>query len=451
MKPHCTSAAWLCLTLLGGCSLSGAVTRSSLDYGQVLEAVTNDMLVTNILLARDQAPLHFTDLSQIRGSLQLQAQAQAAEPFGSQFTSEDHPRAMLTGLIAGASNPSFDVVPLNTKAFTEGISAPIDTRYFQYFLNREQDGEHLLTIARLLFDKLRLVWKDGRGVHGCSYFNSPDRDAAAVADEACAAEAQEVFGGTGRNGGYFDFVTTALLSDAIYVRKEPTVIGPDIAVSGPDLLREASAFASRDLILQVRRPGRGNSSRYALARESKDGVFCLRAPPDPDGLARQPPWLVINVANLGDPIGVSSGEDPGSVCNGDHSARKLSSASPAIYLYGRSVEAIFQYLGRMLTYRPSERAIPFYIDGERSRDTRFSVDYRGKTYYVSESYASCDGRDPSRGHLVRRDCWRGSDGPPPGLDRGDETLFVLSILNQLLDLYKSASDIPVTPAVQAVP
>ncbi len=54
------------LAFLGGCSLSGAVTRSSLDYDQVLEAVTNDMLVTNILLARDQAPLHFTDLSQIR-------------------------------------------------------------------------------------------------------------------------------------------------------------------------------------------------------------------------------------------------------------------------------------------------------------------------------------------------------------------------------------------------
>lgn len=449
MTPHSILLTLFYLILLGGCSLSGAVTRSSLDYDQVLEAVTNDMLVTNILLARDQAPLHFTDLSQIRGSLQLQMQAQAAEPFGSEFTSEDHPRAMLTGLIAGASNPSFDVVPLNTKSFTEGISAPIDTRYFQYFFNKEQDSKHLLTIARLLFDKLRLVWKDDRGLHGCSYFNSPDRNATVVADEECAAEARKVFGGSGREGDYFDFVAAALPSDGFYVRKAPTIIGPDIAVSGPDLLRQASTFAAPSLNLQRRASDRRQSARYALSRESEGGVFCLRKPSQLDRLAEESSWLAVNVANLGDPVDISASADPNSVCNGESSSGKASGGSPAIYLYGRSVEVIFQYLGRMLTYHPSERAIPFYIDSQPLHDARFSVDYRGKTYYVSESLASCDVQDPSRGGLVRRDCRRASNGVP-GRERGDETLFVLSILNQLLDLYKSGSDIPVTPAVQSV-
>ncbi len=169
---------------------------------------------------------------------------------------------MLTGLIVGASAPSFDVVPLNTKAFTEGISAPIDTRYFQYFLNKEQDPEHLHTVARLLFDKLRLVWTDDQGLHGCSYFNSPARNAILADDSTCAAESLKVFGDASRDGGYFDSVATALPSDAIYVRRDPTVIGSDIALSGPDLLRDSSASAARDLILQEHRSGRGSSARY---------------------------------------------------------------------------------------------------------------------------------------------------------------------------------------------
>ncbi len=115
------------------------------------------------------------------------------------------------------------------------------------------------------------------------------------------------------------------------------------------------------------------------------------------------------------------------------------------------MDAIFQYLGRVLTYSSRERAIPFFIDSERPRDPRFHVDYRGKTYYVSESSMPCKEQDPSRGRFIGRDCPYVVDGPVAERDRGDETLFVLSVLNQLLNLYKSASDIPVTPAVQAVP
>lgn len=267
-----------CLVLLGGCSLSGAVTHSSLDYAQVLETVTNDMLATNILLARDQAPLHFTDLSQIRGSLQLQAQTQVSEPFGSLFNSDEPPRAMLNGLIAGASNPSFDVVPLNTKSFTEGINAPIDPKYFQYLTNREQDDGHSITIPKLFFAKVRLVWKDDSGLHGCSYFDNPSRRSPPIDDSECAAEAQRVFGTSIGSGGYFDLIANALQSDAYYVRKPPDVIGRDIKLSGSDLLRNSSAFSSRSLKLQESKQGQNNSVRYILSRERKDGVYCF--PPD---------------------------------------------------------------------------------------------------------------------------------------------------------------------------
>lgn len=131
------------LLFLGGCSLSGPLTGASVDYNQALEDVTDNMLVTNILLAKDQAPLHFTDLSQIRGSLQLQSQAQVAAPFGMQYDSGTRVRNIFTGSVTVATNPTFDVVPLNTKEFTEGIISPIDLRNFWYFLNRHVNNSTL--------------------------------------------------------------------------------------------------------------------------------------------------------------------------------------------------------------------------------------------------------------------------------------------------------------------
>ncbi|MBE7212519.1 MAG: hypothetical protein INR65_15980 [Gluconacetobacter diazotrophicus] len=429
-----------CLVLLGGCSLSGAVTHSSLDYAQVLETVTDDMLATNILLARDQAPLHFTDLSQIRGSLQLQAQASVSEPFGSLYGSDEPPRAMLNGMVGAASNPTFDVVPLNTKSFTEGINAPIDPKYYQYLVNREQDDGHSITIPKLFFAKVRLVWTDAAGLHGCSYFNSPTRTSPSIEDPECAAEARIVFGTDAGSGGPFDLVATALQSDAYYVRRPPEVIGRDIRLSGPDLLRGSSALASGALHLQQGRQGRGDDVHYTLFRERTGGVYCSRIPSRADGSPGRSAWITIRIANLTDPVDAAAGHDPVGVCGREGSSPEPS-ASPTVYLYIRSVEGIFQYLGRMLVVAPSDRALPFSIDEKRPRHPRFSIDYRGSTYYVAESF------DPCRSPATRDACRNGTDEAR----RRDETLFILSILNQLLDLYKNGSDIPVTPAVQAVP
>nr|WP_321985511.1 hypothetical protein [uncultured Lichenicoccus sp.] len=43
------STAWIGRLLLAGCSLAGAVTRTTLDYNQALKAVTNTILVTILL------------------------------------------------------------------------------------------------------------------------------------------------------------------------------------------------------------------------------------------------------------------------------------------------------------------------------------------------------------------------------------------------------------------
>ncbi len=48
-----------CSIPIFGCSLASAVSGDTKDYEEVVENVTDTMLVTNILRARDDAPLFF--------------------------------------------------------------------------------------------------------------------------------------------------------------------------------------------------------------------------------------------------------------------------------------------------------------------------------------------------------------------------------------------------------
>src|SRR5580658_6561584 len=99
--------------VLAGCSLAPFITKNSIDYNSTVENVTNSVLVTNILRARDGAPLYFSDLSQIRGSLALNVQtAETTLPYGPLFPASAGASAQ-AGPIAINSTPGFDVAPLN--------------------------------------------------------------------------------------------------------------------------------------------------------------------------------------------------------------------------------------------------------------------------------------------------------------------------------------------------
>ena len=449
MERRCSLFVWAFLTFLGGCSLSGPLTGSSLDYNQALEVVTDNMLATNVLLARDRAPLHFTDLSQIRGSLQLQAQVQATEPFGSEYTSTSRSRAMLTGLLAGASNPTFDIVPLNTRNFTTGITEPLDIKTFMYYMNQEYTV-YQETITNLLFAKIAIVWGDGTSFNECEFINRPQL-APLPSQEKCNEKARNLLG-LNKNDIHFEDMVTRLMN-LDYVRKNPSDLGPSINISGRDLLRGAGAFVGSNLSIKEQHLGSGEG-RYHISRDNKEGVLCSALVPPGE---KKVSWHVIRFATLGDPVDRSPSEDPTYACTGQHSFHKTEASAPQVYLYIRSVEAVFQYLGSMLNYPNNVRAIPFYIDKVRPKNPRFSVYYRGSRYYISEDYSPCKSHSEGNAEVAptssfqNPQCSGGKTDFDARSSRGDQTLFVLSILNQLLNLHKTASEIPTTPAVQAVP
>ena len=137
---------------LAGCSLSPAITKASLDYNSTVEDTTNTSLVLNILRARDSAPLYFSDISQIRGSLSAGASAQATFPLGEYFPGSTTRASLQAGALSANTNPTFDIAPTNTKDFYEGLLSPVSKDLFSYFVESRRTASfewlfHLVVIS----------------------------------------------------------------------------------------------------------------------------------------------------------------------------------------------------------------------------------------------------------------------------------------------------------------
>jgi hypothetical protein len=79
-------------------------------------------------------------------------------------------------------------------------------------------------------------------------------------------------------------------------------------------------------------------------------------------------------------------------------------------------------------------------------DSRFSVRYRGQTYYVPR-YSLPDQWQKAE----NAPCSVGTDKPGKDASCIDHTLEVLAVVNQLTDLQRSAQDVQQTPYVSVLP
>lgn len=146
--------ALLAVTVLSGCGVWSPVVRSDLvDYDDVIADTSNKFLLTNILEAREDAPLHFAAVSYVRGSLTATASLQSAVPFGggvlrdpgnSMKTADAFLTGSITPNISVQSAPSFEVDPYEAKDFVTGISTPIDPKFIKYWVDRGLDKRIIL-------------------------------------------------------------------------------------------------------------------------------------------------------------------------------------------------------------------------------------------------------------------------------------------------------------------
>lgn len=154
---------------LAGCtgtlaSLSPSVHDSVVDYDEMADRASNQVLLRNILRARDHAPLNVADLSTINGNVSLSMTTGSSLLFG------PHAGGSANSLSPGATwtaNPTFTVAPLNTQAFTIGLLQPISPTYFANKWNSGISQELLLLLA---IKRIKLA-------DGTELLNNPDSSA----------------------------------------------------------------------------------------------------------------------------------------------------------------------------------------------------------------------------------------------------------------------------------
>lgn len=392
------------LLLLASCSLSGTITDHSVAYNSTVETATDTLLVTNVLRARDQAPLHFTTIGAIHGSFSLSA------GLGYDLTAVNS--GTQPALLA-ASNPSFDIGPLDRQEFARGLLRPIDPVLLRLLSDRGLPDQLLLHL---------LVSKFDEGPGGRTVVNDPalrqPLDAAARA--ACAAAGmaarppcdpfQAVVDGLTRHGR---------LRFNGYTRLIP--LGPPLtaaqAQSRLEMLKEPG--------ISMRRSGGG----WQLYRAVNQLVICVPGATGHTALAldNEPPQ-VSPITQEGDP------------CNADevadHAIAGGRAAPEGLAWYLRSVDEVLHYLGAVqrreeagMAYRVTVPlaggglAEPrlFRLWPDQPARPRIAADYRGRRWWVAEQD-----------------------------DAADETLRVLALTTQLLNLQKSAGEIPSSGTLRLV-
>lgn len=386
-----------CAAVLGACSLSPFVERNSLDYNGTIEEVANKSLVTNILRARDGAPLYFPDLSQVRGSVSANVSAVATIPWNGPSTG-----STTSGPFSANSNPTFDIAPSNTKQFYQGLLNPISEKLFQYFVSRAEGYASFEEPFHLLVSGIEvsvpgqqprlIAWFDEQG--GAEFI--------AIADRWFSRTGRSPIVMKTKGGG-------------------PKPFGPPMPLDAKALVEASSAG------LEVRSSDDGKMMQFMKSGGGGDTVVCFF-----DGTVYTPVTIVQNSVVKG-----PSSDAPNFIKGVPGCPGRADGVRYALRL--RSTEQVFNYLGlivrddtRFLRPNGTHPGCPrllFAISPTPTDFVRFSVEYRGAIYYVSDlnNRLSCGGLRPP-----------------------DRTMPILAILNDLLNVNRDANEIPATKAVQAV-
>ena len=483
--------------LLGGCGLSPALIKmDSMAFGEVIEDTTNKLIVVNVLRARDKAPLHFADIPVIRESMQQSASLgilDVANPVAG--TTQRDTRS---GVLNFQSSPSFELTHLQSKDFITGISSPIDPKIVKYWIDRGLDRRIVLL---LFFSSAEIVETQSENgpVNTIKIMNSP-RDAIDVirgrkqgfsGPEALKCDTQADFE---RYLKLLNLVRTFFANTF----RERRLLARGMNLDPEKDSKNLQNFAALDQtkVQLVYDKGLSAYNLYALSSEQKV-AFCFYddrtspgLPPSQYGILqaggermsdRRSCYQSVVDAPVEDSTRPQLSETPvffrGSAEVKQESrfceiynriARVTPRAADAagyprleVRLQIRSVGEIFQFLGDLLQYQdevrnhleseprprltlntpvtfgycpddpgPGCNDIFFRLDGDPG-NARFKLSYRDRDYAVANINSL-------------------SSGPGNGQQK-DHTIEILSVLHQLVNLNKSATDIRATPSVQVLP
>jgi hypothetical protein len=125
---------------LGGCSASNVIDLYTADYRETAASAADAQLLLNILRAKDDLPIHFSDLSVIHGSIQWTAAAAAGIPI---VQNGSMTPTTISPVLSAQNSPTFDVGTLDTQDFTRGMLSPADPKIVKQLFDQGIDSRLL--------------------------------------------------------------------------------------------------------------------------------------------------------------------------------------------------------------------------------------------------------------------------------------------------------------------
>lgn len=383
--------SFIVATVLSGChNFKSQVAKSAVDYDKAVEKARNELLFLNVIRAKERHPMIFTAFSQIRGSFTSEIGAGGDLTFGP--GTSDAYTLSASGKVS--SNPSFDLVVLDSREFQYGLMHPVSMTILRYYSDMRWPMDLLLY---LMVDKIEIL-EESRVSR--TIVNSPS--------DSTFSDFKIVVTSASPTGWSFESVS------------ETTPIGPVLEKEALKDLEKLVEVHAHELELQPQDSdaNEGDAKCYRLQSHKELVVIrgSLKLPDDEQS---------------GDYLMATPGCDLGECeLNADQKEKKTA----RVYL--RSPEAILYYLGELMRSRePSPTVRSPGIDGEKP--TRRSL-------FVARPRKR---QDENVGVAVE---YRGVDYVIPGGEASGQSMHCLSLISQLLSLHKKSKDLPTTQAVTVV-
>jgi hypothetical protein len=501
-------------TALNACSVPSAVIRSqAVSYDDAIEDTTNKLLVLNILRAKDKAPQHFDEIPSIHESIQATASLSATYPFGPRPATSPGRNTFTPGLNIQMS-PSFEVDHLDTQDVVTGLASPIDPKFVKYWLDRGLDRRIVLLLFFSAVDisgtnkhgeskTIRITNSPREAIDTLTASNGLSRSKECLLQSDFQHYLR--FINTLTTFSAHSYVEYRLLAEGLTLAPA----GAD-AKSG-SAIKDLSDLAGMDSTKYqwFRDATKNTYSIYAISSEPKtalcDGGYKVATgsatlaqkdqkddcptstrrtrsdDQDPMADAASSDTVLFqkvdktsqdaeNFCEVFDQVVTAKENFLAAVEKGEPGNVSAPKATKGLRFEMRSVGEIIQFLGDLLEFQetleenhkthPTEaqsvnRTLTFgYCPEESDRpgcgdiffnlrhdtcNVRFSLSYRGQKYAVPNYDTPRNVTCPS------------DEAPGTAAPQRNHTLEVLAVVNQLIDLQKSAKDIRETPYIQVLP
>jgi hypothetical protein len=129
---------------LCGCSGSRIIDSYAADYRVTVATAGDAQLLLNILRAKDNLPIHFYDLSNIHGAVQLTAGVATTVAFADLVGSTVP--SSVTPTLGVQNSPSFDLGTTDTQEFTRGLLSQLDPRVVKTLFDQGVDPRIMMLL-----------------------------------------------------------------------------------------------------------------------------------------------------------------------------------------------------------------------------------------------------------------------------------------------------------------